>query len=202
MFLYLDTADDVCPWFHLETARESNKASLVVCGRFLKHVLHPKNGTRSGRLYDDPSLTKTVHIIKFNVFSRFRARNIRNFEVSLPRPRWSSKPGKKTRLFIDRHFKSYTVSLNSLSVLAVTFNRFSTLSMDFSSCCCFLICADATLDISLHYFDQTRLPCSINTQTMFRNLLIYFVQGRSSSQFGKPVLLIASTILSNASNFS
>lgn len=109
---------------------------------------------------------------------------------------------EKTKLFIDRHFKSYIVSLNSLSVLVVTFNRFSTLSMDFSSCCCFLICADATLDISLHYFDQTRLPCSINTKTMFRNLLIYFVQGRSSSQFGKPVLLIASTILSNASNFS
>lgn len=42
MFMYLDTADDVCPRFHLETARESNKASLVVCGRFLKHVLHPK----------------------------------------------------------------------------------------------------------------------------------------------------------------
>lgn len=48
MFLYLDTADDVCPRFHSETARESNKASLVVCGRFLKHVLHPKMVQEAG----------------------------------------------------------------------------------------------------------------------------------------------------------
>lgn len=76
MFLYLDTEDDVCYRFHSETVRESHKASLVVCGRFLKHVLNPKNDTRSSRQNDDLSLTKTVHIIKFNLFSRFRARKL------------------------------------------------------------------------------------------------------------------------------
>lgn len=112
MFLYLDTADDVCPRFHSETARESNKASHVVCGRFLKHVLHPKNGTRSRRLYDDPSLTKRYTLLNSMFFLDFEL-VIYEILKFLFRVLAGPQDQEKTKLFIDRHFKSYTVSLNS-----------------------------------------------------------------------------------------